>query len=116
MLKRGQFEVLQLSLIFEVLIAVAIAALLVYSAVSFDVFSKFKHQYADADLTMLMDQVVAAPSPVELKYPLSSKYLVTIGPADVKIDVEPSLIPTADSYLLIAKDASGNVEARRVKL
>lgn len=115
MLKRGQFEVLQLSLIFEVLMAVAIAALLVYSAVSFDVLSKFKHQYADADLTMLMDQVVAAPGPVELKYPISSKYLVTIGSSDVKIDVEQSLIPVADSYLLITKDASGNVEARRVR-
>ncbi len=114
MLKRGQFEVLQISLILEIVIAVAVASLLVYSAVSFDVFSKFKHEYADADLTMLMDQVVSAPGPIEVKYPLSSKYLVTISGGDVKIAIEPTLFSRTDSYLVLSKDSSGNVEARRV--
>lgn len=112
--KRGQFEVLQLSFLFEVLIAVAVAGLLVYSAVSFDVFSKFKREYADADISLLMDQVVSSPGPIEVKYYLSDKYKVVIGPGSVEVNVEPSFLPSSKSYLLISKDSSGVLDVKRI--
>lgn len=115
MQKRGQFEVLQLSFIFEVLIAVAVVALLVSAAVSFDVFSKFKKEYADADLTLLMDQVVSAPGAVEVVYPLSSRYRVTIDAGAVNIETGDSLNPFSDSYLVLSKDSSGALGVRRVE-
>src|SRR3989339_2096340 len=105
MQKRGQFEVLQLSFLFEVLIAVAIAAMFIYSAVSFDVFSKFKKEYADADITLIMDQVISAPGAVEVTYPISSKYKVTISGDSVDVKSEPSLVATSKGGLLISKDS-----------
>lgn len=113
--KRGQFEVLQLSFLFEVLIAVAVAALLVYSAVSFDVFSKFKKEYVDADLTLLMDQVVAAPGPVVVSYPLSTKFRVVINGGTVDVKSDPSVVSFKRSILVISKDSSGALDARRVE-
>lgn len=112
--KRGQAEVLQLSFLFEVLIAVAVAGMLVYSAVSFDVFSKFKREYADADLTLLMDQVVSAPGPVEVSYPLSTKFLATISSNTVDIKSEPSVVSFTKSSLVVSKDAGGSIGVRRV--
>ncbi|MFH0752800.1 MAG: hypothetical protein V1914_04375 [archaeon] len=114
MQKRGQFEVLQISFLFEVVIAVAIAALLIYSVVSFDVFSKFKKEYADADLTLLMDQIVSAPGAVQVNYPLSSKYQVTIDSGVVKIDTSTSFDIFSDSYLILSKDPGGNLDVRRI--
>ncbi len=115
MQKRGQFEVLQLSFIFEVVIAVAVAALFVSAAVSFDVFSKFKKEYADADLTLLMDQVVSAHGAVEVVYPLSSRYHVTIDAGAVSIETGDSFNPFSKSYLVLSKDAGGALGVRRVE-
>lgn len=115
MQKRGQFEVLQLSFLFELLIAVAIASLLVYSAVSFDVFSKFKKEYADADLTLLMDQVVSSPGPIIVTYPLSTKFKVTINGGTVDVKTDPSIISFEKSALVLSKDSLGILDVRRVE-
>lgn len=111
--KRGQAEVLQLSFLFEVLIAFAVAGMLVYSAVSFDVFYSFKKDYADADLTLLMDQVVSAPGPVEITYPLSKRFKVAIDSNTVSIQSVASFISFTESSLIISKDGEGNLDVRR---
>ncbi len=113
--RRGQFEVLQLSFFFEILIAIAVAALLVYSSVSFDVFSKFKHEYARADLTLLMDQVVSAPGAVEVTYPLSDRYKITMADGSVDVKTESTILPSKNSYLLLSKDTAGSLDVRRVQ-
>lgn len=103
--KKGQAEVLQLSLIFEIIVGVIVTSILIYSALNYSNLSKFNQEYATMDLKLLLQTVSAAPGDVKVTYPLSEQYRVTVKD-DVTIEQSPSLLNdplNKESALLIEK-------------
>ena len=68
MLKRGQAEVLTVTLVFEVLAGILMIVILVYATMSTGNVEGFSKTYLKADHEILIDLMKSVPGDVELEY------------------------------------------------
>ncbi|MBI4447894.1 hypothetical protein HY643_02845 [Candidatus Woesearchaeota archaeon] len=116
-MKKGQAEVLQLSLLFEIIIAALVAGILIYSALNYSNFSKFNQQYAEEDLKRIVSAVMAAPGDVKIVYPISAQYEVQIKEG-VDVKQSPNLLndPFNKESALVIENINGQITINREAL
>ena len=68
MKKRGQAEVLTTTLIFELLIGVLIAGILMYAVLSINNTSRFSKDYMQQDLFLVKEMARSLPGDLDMKY------------------------------------------------
>ena len=114
MFKRGQAEVWQISMIFEVVIALLLSVLIIGTALSYGSVSGFNKEYVKADLSLLAESATSAPGILKVTYPLSKDYKVSIDDG-VKIEHEFSLSGIVDSSSLVIEKTheSGSIKVSR---
>ena len=66
--KKGQSEVLTTTLIFELVIGVLIATVLVYAVLSINDTSQFSQSYLQQDLFLVKEMARSLPGDLEMKY------------------------------------------------
>jgi len=72
MKKKGQAEVLTTTLLFELIIGVLIAGILMYSLLSINNVSQFSKDYIQQDLALVKEMVRSLPGDLEMKYKTGS--------------------------------------------
>lgn len=116
MRKKGQAEVLQISLIFELIAAIIVASFLLYAAISYSSLTEFNKKYLERDLGLLMNAVYSTPGFVEVVYPVSEQYRVDISAGKVAVEQDLSLFNdlfNSDSALIIKNSPTGTPGVRR---
>ena len=76
MKKKGQSEVLTTTLIFELIIGVLIAGILMYAVLNINNASRYSKDYMEYDLFLLKEMVRSLPGDLEMTYNTSSWCLV----------------------------------------
>ncbi|MBU2590214.1 MAG: hypothetical protein KKF52_02765 [Nanoarchaeota archaeon] len=99
--KRGEAETLELTMLFEILIGIAIAAFLVLAALNWNSLSNFNQLYVEEDLMLLSNTLLSTPGAVSYKYPLSSSLKVEMTPTNIKIVSSPSFFAMTDKTILL---------------
>lgn len=72
MKKKGQAEVLTTTLIFELLIGVLIAGILMYAVLSMNNTSSFSRDYMQQDLLLVKEMARSLPGDLDMKYSTGS--------------------------------------------
>lgn len=67
--KKGQAEVLTTTLIFELIVGVLIASILVYAVMNLNNASSFNQEYIKQDLFFIKEMVKSLPGDLDMKYP-----------------------------------------------
>lgn len=68
MAKKGQAEVLTTTLIFELIIGVLIASILMYAVLNINNTSSFNKEYIKNDLFLIKEMVKSLPGDLDMKY------------------------------------------------
>lgn len=68
MKKKGQTEVLTTTLLFELIIGVLIAGILMYAVLSINDTSKFSSEYMRQDLFLVKEMARSLPGDMDMKY------------------------------------------------
>lgn len=99
--KKGQAEVLTITLLFEVLAGFLLAGLLIYATLSTGDVEGFSKRYLKADHDILLTTIRSLPGDIEMEYPtggyryengefrkgaLNANYILKISKVDGKID------------------------------
>lgn len=93
---RGDATTEEWFLFIEITLGILVASILIYNAANVDSFSVVNKKYAEQDLALLTETILASPGAVEYQYPLKESYSVSIGE---KVTVTQSDSPTqAFSY------------------
>lgn len=66
--KKGQSEVLTTTLIFELIIGVLVATILLYAVLNINNASSFNKEYAKQDLFLIKGMVKSLPGDLDMKY------------------------------------------------
>lgn len=90
--KKGQAEVFEVTLLFELIAAIVIGTFLVYSAISYNSLTDFNKKYIEKDLGLLLNAVYSSPGFVEIRYPVSEQYKVNISGNKVEASQEFSIL------------------------
>jgi hypothetical protein len=77
--KRGQAEVWEITLLFELVVAVLIAIFLIATVMSFNSLSGLNKAYLEKDIKLLVNAELAAPGKIRIDYPVSEDYKVKMG-------------------------------------
>lgn len=83
--KRGQAEVWELTVIFEILTALVVAAFFVMSALTFNSYTKFDRIFLEEDMKMMVNALTASPAQIEYNYSHSRMYDIKIKPDEVQV-------------------------------
>ncbi len=115
--KRGEAETLQLTMLFEILIGIAIASFLILAALNWNSVSNFNKVYVQEDLKLLSNAVMSVPGEMQVKYPLSSNLKIEMTPDYVKVLSKPGFFSLyEDSYLLLtASSQSDQIGIKRLE-
>lgn len=114
--KRGEAETLELSMLFEILIGLAVAGFLIMAALSWNSLSNFNKVYVEEDLQLLSNSLLSSPSEITYNYPLSSNLKVEMSPNTVKVVSSPGFFAlTEESNLVLdTSHKSNSINVRRV--
>ena len=84
-MKRGQSEVLQTTMLFEIIISILVGGILFWALVGSNDFSLANENYLSIDLQYLTEFVESMPGDVEISYPVSGFGYECEGVDDKKI-------------------------------
>lgn len=107
MKKRGQAEVLQITLIFEFIVGVLIAGILIYAVMAINETSTVSEQYLKQDYSITKDVLQGKPGDYEITYPIGT---FTVENNELKQQAGVNI--KADNKAIIKKE-SGKIEITR---
>ncbi|MBI5871667.1 hypothetical protein HZB88_01125 [archaeon] len=107
--KKGQAEVLQLMLLFEVLIGIVIAGTFIYFSLHPDEFSGTGRMMAEKELNYIVDAMQVAPDNVKVVYPVDYKYSVDIDEENKVIVKKTGSYKLGKYNLIIEKQKDGGI-------
>jgi len=103
--KRGQGDTSSLFLIFEIIIALAVAGIFIYSATNFESLSNVNLIFNEKDLDALSSTLISAPGEITYNYEMNSKYKVkSVQP----FDLTKELSANGNYTLELSKEAHSN--------
>ncbi|MFH1455321.1 MAG: hypothetical protein ABIF40_00015 [archaeon] len=110
--KRGQAEVLQTMLMFEIMLALLVAGILVFAAANFGTLSSFNEDFLEKDLSLLSSTVLASPGGITVVYPVDEAYAIEITD-EVTVESTTKVYHT-NSKLIFEKNVLDNkIDVRR---
>ncbi len=92
---------------FEIIIGIAVAAILIYTATHINEFSNVDIIYAENDLDLLTSTISASPGDITYHYQLSGKFKVA---STSPVDINKDLISTKDAYNLTFIKQGNNIQ------
>ncbi len=113
MKKRGQAEVLQTMLLFELLLGILIAGILIYSASNFGTMTNFNEEFLEKDLSLMSNTILAAPGKIIVVYPIDSNYNIEITET-VNVETSKSLVHTDSELRFFKPNLDNNVQVERI--
>ena len=114
--KRGEAESLELTMLFEILIGITIAAFLILAALNWNSLSNFNKLYAEEDLKLLSNTLLSVPGEISYKYSLSSNLKVEMSPTNIRIISNPSFFAMTDKTILLmgTNNKAGSINVQRL--
>jgi len=108
--KRGQAGVeQQLWAVIEIVLAVLLVGTLTFMATNPDSFSNINKFYAEEDLSLMTETLLAAPGTIEYNYEIKTMYSVNIKDDAITVTrKDVNIIASYDTYHLIFKKNQGS--------
>jgi len=112
--RKGQAEVWNVIMIFEVVLSVLIAAVLIYSAFNYAAASDLKKNYLEKDISLVVDAVSASGGKIKVFYPVTSAFNYEFSDG---LRISRNLVSGgvfSKSTLEISKDLGEDISVRMV--
>jgi len=107
--KRGIIEH-QVFFAMEAVLGILVAGILISNAANFDSLSNINKIYAQEDLKLLSETLLASPGSVEYAYPIKSLYDVDIADKQITVSKTDSLLAGYSYYNLTFSKEQGSQE------
>lgn len=75
--RKGEAEEMETLTLFDIIIGLAVAVLLILVTVSYSGMSGLGKLYVETDLSMMVSALMSSPGEIMAKYPLSPNYKIT---------------------------------------
>ncbi|MEK6816872.1 MAG: hypothetical protein AABY09_04620 [Nanoarchaeota archaeon] len=83
--KRGQAEVSEMTVIFEILIAVVVGTFFVLAALTFNQHTKFNKIYLEEDSKLMYNALASSPSHIRYNYTHAKMYRINVRDDSVEV-------------------------------
>ena len=103
--KRGQAEVSQMTIIFEILAAIIVATFFILSALTFNQHTKFNRIYLQEDSKLMHNVISSAPDYVRYNYTHSKSYQIIMSDQEVRVNSDLKLSGLKDRTSMIYEKA-----------
>jgi hypothetical protein len=105
--KRGQADAEQLFLVMEIVLGMIVAGIFIYGAVNFDSLANINQEYAQQDISLLAESLLASPGTVEYDYNLRSIFSVSIDATEVDVTRTGEFLDAFNYYNVTFKKNQG---------
>ncbi|MFA5887758.1 MAG: hypothetical protein WC852_03550 [Candidatus Nanoarchaeia archaeon] len=103
--KRGEAEEMETLTLFDIIIGIAVAAILILSAVSYSGLSGLGRLYVENDMSLMVSTLLSTPGEITARYPISPDYkLQGICLADTEECKKIKVVHTASVFGAFQKE------------
>lgn len=114
--KRGQAEVSETMVVFEILAAIVVGTFFILAALTFNQHTKFSKIYLEEDSKMMYNSVASSPDYLKFNYTHAKMYQININEGSVEVIKDMKVTELADrSSIIYEKIGPLNLPAVQVK-
>lgn len=103
--KRGQAEVSQTMIVFEILAAIVVATFFILSALTFNQHTKFNRVYLQEDAKLMHNVISSSPDYVRFNYTHSQSYQVKLLDQEAQVNSDLKLLGLKERVSMIYEKA-----------